>query len=222
MNSVLLGEMAHVPPQCCWGHGCPAEACGALLCRGHPWAVKLQWLEFLPSVWHLLSQPDIPPWLKCWSGLLHLVLCYPELQPQAHKKRGCVQDQRGALNAECYSGLPSSSWVISLCSTPKKAMFGFSRCCKQHCCENATLYTCYSTENQEPADVVIDSLYHLLQLWGPTQTLAAKALASFLENGPFLARSQCSFHKLTALFQETVQILHCSPSSFRKGSCLQH
>lgn len=144
-STVLLGAWMSWPSS-------PAEACGALLCRGHPWAVKLQWLEFLPSVWHLLSQPGIPPWLKCWSGLLHLVLCYPELQPQAHKKRGCVQDQRGALNAECYSGLPSSSWVISLCSTPKKAMFGFSRCCKQHCCENATLYTCYSTENQEPAD----------------------------------------------------------------------
>lgn len=84
--------MAHVPPQCCWGHGCPGQVALqkpvelSLLCRGHSWAVKLQWLEFLPSVWHLLSQPGIPPWLKRWSGLLHLVLCYPEPQPQAHKR----------------------------------------------------------------------------------------------------------------------------------------
>lgn len=144
-SMVLLGTWMSWPSS-------PAGACGALLCRSHSWAVNLQWLEFLPGVWHLLSLLGTPPWLKCWSGLLQFLLCYPEPQPQAHETRGCFQNQRGALNAECYSGLPSSTWVISLPSTPKKAMFGLSRCCKQHCCENATLYTWYSTENQKPAD----------------------------------------------------------------------
>lgn len=45
---------------------------------------------------------------------------------------------------------------------------------------------------------------------------------SFLENSPFLARSGCSFHKLTAPFQEAAQTLWRSQRSFREESCLQH
>lgn len=53
--------------------------------------------------------------------LIKSVLYYPEPQPRAHMKKWCFQDQRGALNAECYSGLPSSSCVISLPSAPLKS-----------------------------------------------------------------------------------------------------
>lgn len=69
-------------------------------------------------------------------------------------KKGCFQDQRGALDAECCSGLPSSSWVISLPSTPKRLCLDSQDAASNtivkmpHC----TLCTGYSTENQDPPD----------------------------------------------------------------------
>lgn len=66
-----------------------------------------------------------------------------------------ISEERPEKSSQCwcYSGIPSSSWVISLPSTLKKATFGLSRCCKEHRCGNATPYPVHhSTENQEPPD----------------------------------------------------------------------
>lgn len=74
-----------------------------------------------------------------------------------------------------------------------------------------------------PCSGTNSSLYHLLQLMRTNPNTGIKTShCSFLENGPFLARSGCSSHKFTALFQEAAQTLLRSLSSFRGRTCLPH
>lgn len=121
----------------CWEKW--TRVCGALLYRGtHGQWHCTGWGSCLVFDISWGSQASLPAWSAdhvCCS------FCSAILSsPRYTLKKGCFQDQRGALNVECYSGLPSSSWVISLPSTPKKAMFGLWRCCKQHHWENAPRY----------------------------------------------------------------------------------
>lgn len=147
-STVLLGTWMSWPSS-------PAEACGALSPVQGPLlsseaavvGVLAQCLTSPeparhPSLAEALIRSAAPCALLPWATV-----------PGTQEKRMFSRPER---SSQCWMLFwPSFKFMgdfFTIYPPQKKAVFGLSRCCKQHCCENATLCTWYSTENQEPAD----------------------------------------------------------------------